>query len=167
MDLTAERLREVLDYNPETGVFTRRITTGSRAKAGDVAGCEWTDRRGRKYLCIRLDGKLHRNHRLAWLWVHGKWPEHYIDHIDGDGLNNRLSNLRQATHSQNLCNRPKPASNSSGYKGVCWSKPAQKWQAQIFINGKAKYLGLYETAEDAHAAYQRAAPKYHGEFAQP
>lgn len=165
--LTAERLREVFSYNSETGVFTRRITTSSRAQAGAEAGCVWTDKFGRKYLCIRLDGTLHRSHRLAWLWVHGEWPKHHVDHIDGNGLNNSISNLREASHSENLWNRPRPSNNSSGYKGVCWSKAAKKWQAQITCDKKVFYLGLFETAEGAHAAYCAAATQHHGEFARP
>lgn len=88
-----------------------------------------------------------------------------VDHINGDGLDNRRSNLRICSKSENLRNRGKPASNTSGYKGVAWSKAAGKWQAYITVEGKRKHLGLFETPEAGHAAYCEAATKLHGEFA--
>lgn len=87
-----------------------------------------------------------------------------VDHINGNGLDNRKSNLRVCTHSQNQRNQGTPRHNSSGFKGVCWSKDKQKWQAGIKINGKNKFLGRYETPEEAHKAYCDASAKYHGAF---
>jgi hypothetical protein len=87
-----------------------------------------------------------------------------VDHINGDGLDNRRENLRLATHAQNMHNSQKPINNSSGYKGVDWSKGDGKWRARIAVNGKRKGLGLYNTPEAAHEAYQRAAKELHGEF---
>ena len=88
-----------------------------------------------------------------------------IDHIDGDGLNNRRSNLRAATHSENMRNRTQQKNNTSGFKRVCWHKQARKWTAAIKVNGRQKHLGMFDKAEDAHAAYCAAAANLHGEFA--
>jgi hypothetical protein len=92
-------------------------------------------------------------------------PTEGVDHIDGDGLNNRRDNLRVATHAQNLRNRGKNKNNKSGYKGVYWHKATKKWKAQIKVNGKEKYLGLFDNPEDAHKAYCEAAKELHGKFA--
>lgn len=88
-----------------------------------------------------------------------------VDHINGDSLDNRKINLRLCTNAENLRNRGKQINNTSGYKGVCWSVRKQKWQAQIKVDRKAKFLGNFETPEDAARAYDAAAKKYHGEFA--
>lgn len=95
----------------------------------------------------------------------GNPPNHQIDHADENGLNNRRGNLRPATHSENGFNRGPTKSNSSGFKGVHWHKPGKKWQAQIMVGGVSKHLGLFQTAEEAHMAYCRAADELHGEFA--
>jgi len=87
-----------------------------------------------------------------------------IDHIDGNGLNNRRSNLRFATASQNACNSKRRNTNTSKFKGVCWSKAAGKWMAQIVVEGKNKYLGLFITPDDAHTAYEVASREIHGSF---
>ena len=102
-------------------------------------------------------------HRLAWLYVHGEWPQHQIDHIDGDKLNNLIANLRLATNSQNGANRGAPADNTSGYKGV--SRAKQRWRAVISVKGRYRHLGTFGTAEEAYAAYCKAARELHGEFA--
>ena len=88
-----------------------------------------------------------------------------VDHIDGNGLNNCRSNLRIATSSQNMQNSKKSKANTSGFKGVSYHRRAQKWCAAISVNGKNKYLGLFESPEKAHEAYCEAAKKYFGEFA--
>lgn len=164
MTVTAERLRELLSYERETGVFTRLVNRSSNALAGSVAGCVASTGKGRKYFVIWIDGKLYYAHRLAWLHVHGRWPDDDVDHVDGDGTNNKISNLRAATRSQNMMNTFAQRNNKSGFKGVSLDKPNKKWVAKIQVNGHQKHLGLFKTAAEAHAAYVEATTEHHGEF---
>lgn len=129
---------------------------------GHIAGC-LSKKSG--YILIRLEGRLYRAHRLAWLYMTGEWPSEMIDHKDGDRANNRFINLRDARGGQNHHNGRMRKTNSSGYKGVSWSKGAEKWSAQIKVNWVKIHLGLFEDPYEAHKAYVSAAAKYHGEFA--
>lgn len=159
--ITVERLREVLRYAPGAGEFRWRVSPSRGVMAGAVAGTTcW-----RGYRHIKISGRLYLAHRLAWLWAHGEWPDGDIDHIDGDRANNRLSNLRIATRSQNLANTRRHRDNASGFKGVTWVPRVQKWMAQIRVGGRTKYLGYFATPEEAHAAYLEAARQAFGEFA--
>ena len=156
--LMAERLREVLHYDPGTGVFTWLVRLNNRVAIGDVAGC--LHKGG--YRRVKIDGESHLTHRLAWLYVHGRWPTHQIDHINGATGDNRLVNLREATHAENCQNKPaQQAGNTSGYPGVCWSKDRQKWMVQIHANHKRHYLGLFADLEAAAAAYVEAKKRLH------
>ncbi len=160
MTITQSELKEILHYDPETGVFTRIKRMGKRGKIGDEAGTKDTG----GYICIKIFGTSHKAHRLAWLYVHGKFPtlpKNMIDHINGNKDDNRIINLREATHSQNMANTK--SYSSSGYKGV--SKSGKKWRAQITIDNKPIYIGTYDTKEEAHEAYKQAALKHHKEFA--
>ena len=161
MTLTQERLKELFSYNPETGVFIRRIATCNRVKSGSIAGSFSSQ----GYKQIRIDYKKYLSHRLAWLYVHGVWPINQIDHINHVKDDNRIANLRLATRSQNQWNQKKCYNNTSGYKGVCWQKQDKKWRAQIWVNGKCKNLGNYKDIKEAAKAYEKAAVKYHSEFA--
>lgn len=161
--VTAEQVREALTYDLETGAFTWRVQTGKNGKRGCLAGTV-RNVNGRLYRFIGLNRKQYPAHRLAWLYSFGHWPQLHIDHVDGDGLNNSLSNLREATVSENLRNRGKQANNKSGYKGVSWEKKYSKWKAQITVHGCRRHVGYYATREDAHAAYIKAAELLHGEF---
>lgn len=158
--LDASTLRKVLDYDPRSGVFTRR-TGGRGVAAGDVAGC--LDKR-RGYLLIRVGGRLYKAHRLAWLYVHGEWPPNEIDHVNCEKNDNRIANLRLATGSQNQANKRLQANNTSGAKGVSWLANRNKWKARIRINGKLKHLGHFERIEDAADAYRLAASFHFGDF---
>jgi hypothetical protein len=158
--ITAERLRESLDYDPATGVFTRRLVKGGY-KVDDVAGSN----NGRGYTIIRVDGRGYSAHRLAWLYVIGEWPIGDLDHINGDKADNRFCNLREATESQNLANSRMQADNTSGFKGVSWHKHARKWIACIGLNGKVKHLGYFDTRERAFIEYVFAAWRHFGDFA--
>jgi hypothetical protein len=158
--LTAERVRSLLDYDPDTGMFTWKVYKGGAAKAGSPAGSI----RKEGYRAIRIDGNNYYEHRLAWLYMTGEWPAHELDHRDRVGMNNRFNNLRSASTSQNQANRSLKSTNTSGYKGVHWQKSASKWKATLGVGGRLKHLGLFENAEDAHMAYAQAAAEAFGEF---
>lgn len=159
-ELTFTVLRTLLDYEPETGAFNWRVSRGT-ARAGDVAGNVRAD----GYIAIKIFGRLYSAHRLAWLWMTGAWPPFEIDHRDTDGTNNRWSNLRPATHLQNMRNKKKPRHNTSGLKGVSYCRKRRFFTAQIQIEGRQVHLGTFKTAELAHEAYRSASERLHGEFA--
>lgn len=160
--LTAERLREVISYDPETGVFCWRVTLSNRNHAGSRAGCQCSRD---DYRLIGIDGVVYKANRLAWLYMTGKWPAHLIDHKNLDRGDDRWDNLREATHSQNLSNRGAQRNNTSGFKGVHFHPQSGRWRARIAKDGKHISLGLHDTAENAHLAYTAAAIDLHGEFA--
>jgi hypothetical protein len=155
--LTQERLKELLHYDPETGVFTRLVATSNSVKVGDIAGT--FDSNG--YRQIRIDGKKYAAHRLAVLYMTGKFPANETDHINGDRANNKWSNLRECTKAENQQNRASKKGSLSKYPGIHWHKRAQKWQAQIKINRKNKHIGLFETEDEAYAAYCKAKAEIH------
>jgi hypothetical protein len=160
--LTAERLRDLLDYDPETGVFLwKKDGRGRTMRVGSVAGTMHST----GYTQINFGGEMWLAHRLAWLHVFGEWPREQIDHINGNRADNRIINLREATLSQNAANRKCRDDNASGFKGVSLNKSLGKWNAGIKVNGNMIRLGVFETPEQAHAAYCAAADKLHGEFA--
>lgn len=141
-------------YNPETGEM--RDIFGKKAH-----------RSGHGYMRLKVFGELHYVHRLAWLYMTGKWPAVHIDHKDMDGENNRWSNLREATHQENLMNRTANKNNTSGMKGVSLDRTntSNPWRARITINGKEIGLGSYPTKEMAQKAYLEKAGELFGEFA--
>lgn len=152
--LSHEDLVRQLEYCPVTGLFKRR--TAPRNKPGMV-GCPAGTLKKDGYLYISLNSVLHKAHRLAWMYVHGKNPERLVDHINGDRTDNRIANLREATNVQNLHNRGQQKNNTSGYKGVTWDKTNEKWMAQIRVQGKNHKLGRFVDIEDARKAYVDAA----------
>lgn len=146
---TLERVREVLHYDPETGVFTWLVSTSNRAKVGDVAGCPIK----KGYWQIGLDENQIKAHQLAWFYMTGTWPEHEIDHIDRNKLNNAWSNLRDGSGGVNYQNQVDPrTNNTSGFRGVSWSTSKRKWRATF----ASKHLGYFTTPEEASAAYWAA-----------
>ena len=155
-ELTAEHLRSILNYNPETGVFIRKISTARLAKVGDVAGTLRLD----GYVGIKVQGRAYKAHRLAWLHFHGAWPVDQLDHINRIRTDNRIANLREVTHKQNGQNRSKPSNNTSGHPGVCWFKPVSKWQAYITHNQKNLHLGYFTDIEEALSARKAAEKLY-------
>ena len=161
--ITQEFLIDKFDYNPETGEFKRRIKVGSRGRmtGGQVVGT--IDKDG--YRCTTLFKKGYKVHRLIWMYVYGVMPDLFIDHINMDSGDNRISNLRLATMSQNLCNRGPRKRNKSGYKGVSFNKNLKKWDARISFQNKQYCLGLFKSKEDAYSAYCEKAKSLHGEFA--
>lgn len=159
--ITLERLRELLHYDPVTGIFTWRVKRRNGAKPGDVAGY----RTSKGYIRICLDGiKAYGAHSLAMFYVDGEWPKDLPDHINGDGSDNRIDNLRPATQAQNNSNRGIPAHNSSGAKGVRWHKGRQRWRAQIGVNGKEKTIGEYRQFCAAIKARRIAEIEHFGQF---
>jgi HNH endonuclease/AP2 domain len=154
--LSAERLREALDYRPETGLFYWRVSHGS-ASTGLQAGTQHDC--GYSRICV--DGVRYYAHSLAWLHVYGEYPIGEIDHKNRNPADNRIANLRQCSHAQNMCNATRR--NPSGFKGV--SRARSKWRATIGVNGRSIHLGTFSTPEEAAAAYDKAARLYHREFA--
>jgi hypothetical protein len=160
--LTHQRLREALDYNPETGVFTW-LSTDS-LKAVTLIGKPAGGLNALGYWQIGLDHIIYLAHRLAWFWMTGEMPRAgELDHRDLDKTNNRWSNIRRATRTQNSVNKPAQSNNSSGYKGV--SRSGNVWRAYIVVERKQIHLGCRADPVEAHALYVAAAKKYYGEFA--
>lgn len=155
--LCAERLREVLSYNPETGVFHWKVRAAYHVRIGTVAG----SLNSQGYLHTRVDGKRFLNHRLAWLFVHGTWPSGDIDHINGCRSDNRIANLRDVQRSINAQNLRTAQSNnkSTGLLGAY--KQGRRWCSIIMIDGKQRYLGTFDTPEEAHTAYLETKRKFH------
>lgn len=148
-----------MSYDPETGELKWRVKRGGPAFENSVAGCLSSQ----GYKILSVDDRLYQAHRIIWLYVYGVWPEKDIDHIDRDRANNRLTNLREATRSENLFNTSLPRNNTSGYKGVCFNKSRNKFMAYVTL-GKRIHLGYFLTAELASEAYQVFAKANHGEF---
>lgn len=154
MEFTDTTLISEVGYEGDTGALRRKAT-------GKQLG--WVRADG--YIGVKIGRRYYLAHRVAWLLVHGDWPKGHLDHINGDRADNRMANLREATHAENLHNRGRNKNNTSGYKGVSLHRSTGKWDARIMVNRKQVYLGIYETQEDAHAAYTSAAAKLHGTFA--
>ncbi len=159
--LDHQTLTRILDYNAETGVFTWKVKTANCTKVGAVTGCQT----GNGHLSIRIRYTIYAAHRLAWFYVHKKWPEGQIDHINLIKTDNRLSNLREATSFQNRQNLGLRVDNSTGFKGVHRASRGDNYEASIGFNGKRIHLGTFDTPEKAHAAYIAASQQHHGEFA--
>jgi hypothetical protein len=149
--MNQERLKELLTYDSDTGDFFWNVNKSRVAKKGQKCSGKSIST---GYLRIGIDGKRYLAHRLAWLYVHGKFPKNDLDHINRIRTDNRLCNLRDATRAENLQNR-------SNVKGVYWHKRAKKWLAQIKANKKHYYLGLHGSFEEARQAYIAAALQLH------
>jgi hypothetical protein len=160
MMLDAERLKHRITYDPATGVFTWRTAPPGR-RVGALAGS--LDANG--YWVIRLDGAIYYAHRLAVLYMTGEWPVATVDHKNEARADNRWTNIRPASWSQNLANRGPNKNNTSGAKGVWWSKRRRKWLAAITVNRKARHLGYFPSVAEASAAYAVAAKRHFGAYA--
>lgn len=169
-DLTAEYVRSRLDYDPDTGVLrwkTREDLPAGRTRnvwngryAGKVAGCVNTH----GHVVIAIDSRLYYAHRLAWLIVYGEWPDDQLDHANMEHADNRLANLREATHGQNQRNRRALRGSATGLKGVSEDKRSGRFTARISHDDRVRHLGTFDTPEAAHDAYRAAAEKLHGEY---
>lgn len=155
------KIKEFLEYDPNTGNFTWRQNRKGHVRAGMRAGC----RHGKGYVTIAFDGVEYLAHRLAWAMSHGSLDvDIQIDHLNGDRADNRLENLRAATHAENCRNSKVRKHSKSGIKGV--RMRGTKWHVRIRFDGNAIWVGSYETPEAALQAYDAAAIKYFGEFAE-
>lgn len=159
-DVTQIEAKELLHYDPSTGIFTRKVSTGGRygAVVGSVAGMV----NDGGYILISLKSLQYRAHRLAWLYMTGEWPKFEVDHKDGDRKNNRWLNLRDVTGKVNLQNKRKAQSNSrTGLLGASWSSRDKRFVSRIKVDDKYKSLGGFDSAELAHAAYLTAKRQLH------
>lgn len=160
-EISHERLKQLLNYDGQTGVFTWRINRGGGAKAGARAG---NLRTSDGYIQIKVQHRLWLAHVLAVFWTTGTAPESQVDHVNGIRSDNRIENLRAATKRQNIFNQGVRSDNKSGMKGVCWLKRNRKWRAQIQADGKKFHVGLFDTVAEASAAYELKASELFGEF---
>lgn len=156
--LNLRRLKQVLWYDPATGLFRWRKPTSTRMHVGDTAGN--TNKLG--YLVICIDYHKYLGHRLAWFYTKGRWPKAEIDHRRGKS--NRFTNLREANSSQNKHNSKRRVDNTSGVRGISWFERTKRWRAYINLKGRQVHLGYFTSFRAAKLARIRAARKYHGKF---
>ena len=168
-EVTPEEVRELIDYDPLTGVMKWKWRYNLRPQAstwnGRNAGNQIVGKDGKGYFAVQLYKRKYRAHRVAWAHFYGQWPILDLDHINGDKTDNRIENLREATVAQNGHNVGLTSRNTSGVRGVFWHKGARKWQAGICYLGQEIYLGLYVKLEDAIKRRQEAEAQYYGEYA--
>jgi hypothetical protein len=164
MGLTRERLLEVLDYDPTTGIFVWKARPDNKRwtakNAGKVAGSPHNG----GYIHIGIDGKKYLAHALAWLFVYGEPPNRFIDHKNLDKKDNRIDNLRLADFGENSANAGIRSDNKSGYRGVSFWGKRQCWAVYINKAGRHHYVGSFKVKEDAALAYAEAAKKLYGDF---
>lgn len=154
--MNQHQLKQILDYNPDTGVFTWKISLSKNVPIGQIAGY----RRPDGYIQVGILGKSWLAHRLAWLWVYGEFPSLDVDHIDGDPSNNKIENLRVVPHINNQQNQRRASKNNkSGFLGV--SKDKYSFRAKICVNKKIVCLGSFKTPEEAHEVYIKTKLKVH------
>jgi hypothetical protein len=160
-NLTQAKLKEILEYNPETGVFTWLIQQRGTARVGSKAGTPCPA----GYCQISIKGKRYLAHRLAFLYMTGDFPKNEVDHINRDNTDNSWKNLRNATRSQNEANTRLFKTNKSGYRGVSWDKHNKCWKASGKINNKSKHIGCFSTVKKAHLAACKWRKENFGNFA--
>ena len=158
--LDFDRVNEVLSYDPETGTFRWKVMLSCRCPVGKIAGCHAAHGHWR----IKIDGRYYFAHRLAWLLIHGEWPDKEIDHINRVRDDNRWGNLRLADHSQNHANCGLRSDNTTGYKGVQFDKQKNKFLALAHKDGKRVHVGFFDDPAEAHAAYCAKSKELHGDF---
>jgi hypothetical protein len=158
--LTQARLKEALEYFPETGEFVRRASSG-----GKLAGTRAGGKVGGGYVLISVDGMQYLAHRLAWLYMRGSLPDHEVDHRDTDRSNNRWTNLRKATRSEQSCNASIRVDNTSGVKGVYLDRRDGMWYGQVAHEEKTFNTKRFPTKEQAGDAVAALRSSLHGEYA--
>jgi len=154
--MTQKILKELLSYDSETGLFKWIVNRNHLAKTGDIAGSIKVT----GYREMDVNGERHQAHRLAWLYVYGKFPKEELDHINHNRSDNRLCNLREVTHADNCRNRAKQSNNKSGINGVWWHKATKRWQASIGVDGYKLCLGFFSDKNEAKRARERAEKEY-------
>jgi len=155
--INAEEARRSFEYDAETGLI-RWLRNAGSVKAGTVV----KSLSSKGYVHLQYRGRRYSAHRLAWLMVHGRWPLHEIDHINGDPADNRLANLRECTHAENHQNRAIRSDNTSGCPGVYWAKHANRWCARIKVKGLPRRLvGYFASFDEAAQAYREAKRNMH------
>lgn len=164
--ITQKELKSILHYDPVTGILTWLKRLSYSIKVNDEAGC--ADKDG--YINIGIKGKLYKAHRLAWLYMTGFFPKEDIDHINHITGDNSFKNLRAVSHAENLKNQKLHKNNISGYTGIYQSKGDKKWEVEIKVDGKTKYLGRFRNLEEAVIERKKAEVFYrfhknHGEKA--
>lgn len=160
-DLTQARLKEVLNYDPETGHFTWLVSRRGPARIGSRAGT--VDSYG--YILVGIDGRSFKAHRLAFLYMTGAFPPAWVDHANREKSDNRWENLRPATPSENRANEGLRRDNTTGYKGVSWNKRRGKWHARGRRGGRVAHLGYFDDLEEAAEAARAWRKENHGAFA--
>lgn len=158
--VSLETLKSLYTYHPASGMFTRN-TKHPRYGIDEIAG----GKSGNGYWLVSIGNKQYRAHILAWYYMTGEWFSQGIDHANRNKLDNRWSNLRKTTKKLNAANCDLPANNTSGYKGVSWSKQANKWHAYIKVDQKRINLGFFNDIEEAARTYDKAALKHFGAYA--
>lgn len=155
-ELTASQVREILNYDKESGIFTWKVNIARSKKAGQIAGSFSTN----GYVVITIKGKTYKAHRLAWLYTYGEWPSSILDHINQSGTDNRIVNLRLADAILNGKNR-KTNKGREGIAGASFIKSRKRWIASIIVDKKRVHLGSFINQADAVAAYAAAKEKFH------
>lgn len=173
-DIDPEILRELLSYDPLTGRLEWKIRPLKYFKS-ERDWRTWNAMYALRtcflykmkngYLAGRIFDQNYLAHRVIWAWVHGKWPDGLIDHINRDRANNRIENLREATHSENGRNRESGKNATSRYLGVSWETRTSRWRAVIQVEGKHKEIGRFRCEVEAAKAYDKFATIHHGQFA--
>jgi len=153
--ISQNRLKKTLKYDPESGLFTWLTSTSNRVKVGQSAGTKHS----MGYRSIKVDGRIYLAHRLAWFYVYGAWPKE-IDHIDHNKTNNKIKNLRDTCHTDNMRNQKLRSTNNSGVMGVTWDKDRGKWQCRIRFNNKTIHIGRFYNIQDAIDARCKAEKEY-------
>jgi hypothetical protein len=158
--ITQAELKELLNYDVDTGIFTWKIKYCRKVKVGSVVGSP--DKDG--YIRVRINGKDYKCHRLAWMYVYNNFPVGKLDHINGIKNDNRICNLRLANNEQNAFNAKLRTDNTSGFKNVCWNRTFKKWQVSLSINKKQTTIGYFDDIELADLVATEARNKHHKEF---
>lgn len=156
--ITQRQVIDLFDYRDGKLFWKKRLS--NRVKIGDEVGCKDSH----NYVRVGVYGKLYWIHRLIFLYHHGYMPRE-IDHVNGDVTDNKIENLREASHAQNTYNRGKQSNNTSGFKNVSWSRKHKKWIVRIKVNKTIVHIGVFDTLDFAAKAAHNARNKYHGEFA--